>query len=85
MGDLEIVAAGVVDCARFSPPPPPPRAFLNLPLKPFSFFSGSRVGAELDKGDGRGAAVLEAALAIGPVCRGVEVFVLAPVPVVAFA
>lgn len=84
MGDLEIVAAGVVDCARFSPPPPP-RAFLNLPLKPFSFFSDSGVGAELDKGDGRGAAVLEAALAIGPVCRGVEAFALAPVPVVAFA
>jgi hypothetical protein len=80
---LEIVEAGVVDCARFSPPPP--RAFLNLPLKPFSFFSGSGAGAELDKGDGRGAAVLEAALAIGPVCRGVEVLILAPVPVVAFA
>jgi len=76
-----MVAAGVVD--RFESPPP--NAFLNLPLRPF--FSGSTgVGVELfDKGEGRLAGVLAAALAIGPVWRGVLALEPAPDPVAALA
>ena len=79
-GDGTMVAAGVVD--RFESPP---NAFLNLPLRPF--FSGSTgVGVELvDKGEGRLEGVLAAALAIGPVWRGVLALEPVPDPVAALA